>query len=933
MKKIEARKKVKETLNHSRTRAKKAEARIRYSEVNKEVKRSIRNDRRNFVEDLARQAEEASGRGDAKELYSITRKLAGDRKIPERPVRDKSGELLTDQEEQRKRWADHFKELLNRPPPSELPDIQPANTPLQVSESKPSEAEIKRAIRQLKNGKAAGPDGIPSEAIKADLNTSTKMLYELFGKIWETNEIPDDWKEGYLIKLPKKGDLKECKNWRGIMLLSTAGKVLNRIILERLKVEVDKRLREEQAGFRKDRSCTDQIATLRIILEQSLEWNSPVYATFVDYEKAFDSVDREVLWKLLRHYGIPEKYITLIQKTYEKCTCRVIHNGVLSELFEMLTGVRQGCLLSPFLFLLVIDWIMRRTTEKHQDGIQWTLTTRLEDLDFADDIALLSHNHRSMQSKLTRLAKISMQTGLRISKSKTKVMRVNTKNADRIELDEDEIDEVEDFAYLRSNISKDGGSDQDIRVRIGKARTAFTILTPVWRSKVISRKTKLRLFNTNVKSVLLYGSETWRVTKANSAKLQTFINKCLRSIMGIHWPEVITNEELWTTTEQERINIQIRRRKWGWIGHTLRKTNCNVTKQALRWNPQGKRSRGRPRNSWRRTVDDEASKAGYTWRQIERIAQNRTRWRAVVSMDLCSMESERAPHQHENGYVKRNGFHSINVQGICNHEGMFTNVVARWPGSMHDSDVFRSSNICHHLENNHRSLDDGILLGDSGYACSPFLMTPYSNPRNAAQEAFNAAHTKTRVEIEKTFGRWKRQFHVLHSEIRMHPEKACLITEACACVQLDDAAVVELSALFLEAIGDVIKGTVTARGGNASVAASRLIHWPLSTSMANQSSNDPYNNAGDDEELLQPTFGVDGAKAPILTYRQQTLYDNPPMRIYVNRMKEEFSADVLAIYKKPNPGLNFTILVKFENEHSWDFFTMVFSLMKLTRES
>ena len=641
LKKIEARKKAKETLNHSRTRAKTTEARIRYSEVNKEVKRSIRNDRRNFVEDLARQAEEASGRGDAKELYSITKKLAGDRKIPDRPVKDKSGELLTDQEEQRKRWAEHFKELLNRPPPSEMPHMQPADTPLQVSENKPNEAEIKRAIRQLKNGKAAGPDGIPSEAIKADINTSTKMLYELFGKIWETNEIPDDWKEGCLIKLPKKGDLKECKNWRGIMLLSTAGKVLNRVILERLKEEVDKRLREEQAGFRKDRSCTDQIATLRIILEQSLEWNSPVYTTFVDYEKAFDSVDREVLWKLLRHYGIPDKYITLIQKTYEKCTCRVIHNGVLSELFEMLTGVRQGCLLSPFLFLLVIDWIMRGTTEQHPDGIQWTLTTRLEDLDFADDIALLSHNHRSMQSKLTRLAKISMQTGLRISKSKTKVMRVNTRNVDRIELAEDEIDEVEDFAYLGSNISKDGGSDQDIRVRIGKARTAFTILTPVWRSKVISRKTKLRIFNTNVKSVLLYGSETWRVTKANSTKLQTFINKCLRSIMGIHCPEVITNEELWTTTEQERINIQIRRRTWGWIGHTLRKPNCNVTKQALRWNPQGKRSRGRPRNSWRRTVDNEAKNAGYTWWQLEKLAKNRSRWRAIVSEDLCSTRSER----------------------------------------------------------------------------------------------------------------------------------------------------------------------------------------------------------------------------------------------------------------------------------------------------
>ena len=131
------------------------------------------------------------------------------------------------------------------------------------------------------------------------------MLCNLFGKIWETNEIPDNWKEGYLIKLPKKGDLTEFKNWRGIMVLSTAGKVLHRIILERLKAEVDDRLRDEQAGLQKERSCTDHIATLRVIVEQSLEWNSPVFMTFEDYEKAFDSIDRVVLWKLLRHYGIP----------------------------------------------------------------------------------------------------------------------------------------------------------------------------------------------------------------------------------------------------------------------------------------------------------------------------------------------------------------------------------------------------------------------------------------------------------------------------------------------------------------------------------------------------------------------------------------------------------------------------------------------------
>ena len=123
---------------------------------------------------------------------------------------------------------------------------------------------------------------------------------------------------------------------------------------------------------------------------------------------------------------------------------------------------------------------------------------------------------------------------LRISKSTTKWMRINTINADRLELNGEETDEVEDFAYLGSNISKDGGSDRDMQVRIGKARTAFTILSPVWKSKTTSRKTKVRIFNINVKCVLLYGSETWRVTKATTNKLQSFVNRCLRPIMGTH---------------------------------------------------------------------------------------------------------------------------------------------------------------------------------------------------------------------------------------------------------------------------------------------------------------------------------------------------------------------------------------------------------------
>ena len=134
---------------------------------------------------------------------------------------------------------------------------------------------------------------------------------------------------------------------------------------------------------------------------------------------------------------------------------------------------------------------------------------------------------------------------------------------------------------------------------------------------------------------MLYGSETWRTTKTNRNKLQTFTNRCLRNILGIRWPDVISNEDLWARTSQVSIETDIRKRKWGWIGHTLRKPQSNVTRQALEWNPQGRRRVGRPRQTWRRSTDAEVKAAGMTWAELRRTAQNRGCWRTAVAA-LCS---------------------------------------------------------------------------------------------------------------------------------------------------------------------------------------------------------------------------------------------------------------------------------------------------------
>ena len=220
-------------------------------------------------------------------------------------------------------------------------------------------------------------------------------------------------------------------------------------------------------------------------------------------------------------------------------------------------------------------------------------------------------------------------------------MRVNNNRQEAIQLQGKEIKEADSFTYLGSVVSKDGGTDEDIRNRINKARHAFNTLRPIWRATSLSLQNKIRIFGTNVKSVLLYGSETWRVTKTNMNKLQTFINKCLRNVLQIRWPEMIPNEELWERTGQEQIITEIKRRKWGWIGYALRKPATNTTRQALSWNPQGKRKVGRPRQTWRRCVEEELKAVGIRWTELGRTCQNRVRWRSIVTA-LCSPRNQEA---------------------------------------------------------------------------------------------------------------------------------------------------------------------------------------------------------------------------------------------------------------------------------------------------
>ena len=262
-----------------------------------------------------------------------------------------------------------------------------------------------------------------------------------------------------------------------------------------------------------------------------------------------------------------------------------------------------------------------RTTEDQPRGIRWTLFTTLEDLDFADDLALVSHTLH-IQEKTSCVNRFAQQIGLNISLKKTKVMTLNTQNPPPIQINGINIPTTEEFSYLGSIVRYDGGTGNDIKSRLNKARNTFRMMNNVWKSTKYSINTKLKLYQSCVLSTLLYSSECWRMTEKDLSKISAFHTRILRIIIRIFWPNTISNQQLLARTNQESIETIITRRRWRWIGHIMRKEQDDITKTALHWTPEGKRKRGRPKETWRRTVEKELNAMKQTWARILKDSEN-----------------------------------------------------------------------------------------------------------------------------------------------------------------------------------------------------------------------------------------------------------------------------------------------------------------------
>nr|VZI47122.1 unnamed protein product [Spirometra erinaceieuropaei] len=343
------------------------------------------------------------------------------------------------------RWAEHFRGVLNRP--SVISDAAIARLP-QVATNvdlylPPSLQQTIRAVQQLSNGKAPGSDAIPAEVYKHRGPLLMDHLTALFQEMWRQGEIPQDFKDATIVHLYKrKGNRQVCDNHRGISLLNIAGKIFARILLNRLNNHLEQGLLpDSQCGFRRHRGTTDMIFAARQLQEKCQEMRTHLYSTFVDLTKAFDTVNREGLWKIMQKFGCPERFTQMVRQLHNGMMARVTDNGAVSEAFAVTNGVKQGCVLAPTFFSLMFSAMLMDAYRDERPGIRIAYrtdghllnhrrmnfqsrvsTATVHELLFADDCALNTTSEEEMQRSMDLFAAACENFGLVINTQKTVVM-------------------------------------------------------------------------------------------------------------------------------------------------------------------------------------------------------------------------------------------------------------------------------------------------------------------------------------------------------------------------------------------------------------------------------------------------------------------------------------------------------------------------------
>ena len=517
------------------------------------------------------------------------------------------------------------------------------------------------AINCLKNRKSPGPDNIPPEVIKEGGYLLKRRLFQFITKIWEEEVIPQDLKDAVIVTIyKKKGDRADCGNSRGISLLSIVGKVITSIMLHRLHMNLTEDIiPDSQYGFRKDRSTTDAIFIARQIQEKCREERKDLYMAFIDLSKAFDTVNREIMWLILEKFGVPQKFLTILRQFHDGMEARVRVGSALSESFPVAVGVKQGCVLAPTLFnlfLAAVNLITHNVINEYKgvqveyrlDGnlfnlrrLQVHTKTTIRDiteLQYADDLVLIANTPMDLQNGLDLLTTAYESIGLKVNINKTEILIQHTQddpniNHPRFHIDNEDLKVVENFPYLGSILSSSCSIDAEINARISKASTAYGRLNQrVFSNHNLKVTTKAAVYRAVCLSTLMYGAETWTLYQRHSRKLEAFHIQCLRRLLGLTWQDHVPYDTIYERTNTLSFASMFVKRQLTWVGHVIRMDEDRLPRQILYGQlHQGRRHPGGQKKRHKDQCKDILKQCQIPSTELETLANDRISWRRVMS--------------------------------------------------------------------------------------------------------------------------------------------------------------------------------------------------------------------------------------------------------------------------------------------------------------
>lgn len=547
----------------------------------------IRQNKRKYINEQLSSIEENFKNYNSHEFYkTFAQQIKG--YTPQNLCFKKSnGKLALTNKENCQELARYFEQLLNCPKPTEtFPKVKSHEK--HTESLPPTKEEILIHIKKLKNNKAAGEDGIVAEFLKNLGPNTLHEITQIIQNIWTTEKIPEDWKTALIHPLHKKGDKTNVNNYRGISLLSVTYKILSSCLLRRTQDQLEQKVAEYQAGFRPNRSCTEQIHNLKTILKIKALRSRPITCTFVDFKKAYDSIDRQSLFNTLEEYGLDEKTRKIIEQTLTNTKSKVKFLGEISDEFEIKTGVRQGDGLSPLLFNIALDKVMKEWEKDLKKKGKWNplkigqgkKVVNIPYLAFADDIAIMTNTPEEAIEQIETLKENAEKIGLQISFEKTEFIATKT-NETKLNTKYGEINRVDYFRYLGEIIEPTGQEKQAQQIRLQKIRRAQAITRNIYNKKSIAVSTKIRHYRTVIEPMALYASETLALNlKGQIEELKKEERKIIRKILGPRKTEEGYRLQSKKTTEKHaNIEADIRKRRLKFYGHIQRLPETRLTRQ------------------------------------------------------------------------------------------------------------------------------------------------------------------------------------------------------------------------------------------------------------------------------------------------------------------------------------------------------------------